>query len=179
MPLGDTSPKYAKQKKSVVRPLTLLHSKRPKLYGVLAVLRAIGLMSFSLSNTSHNIVPLGDTSPKYAKQKKSVVRPLTLLHSKRPKLYGVLAVLRAIGLMNFSLSNTSHNIVPPGDISPKYAKQKKSVVRPLTLLHSKRPKLYGVLAVLRAIGLTNSSLSNTSHNIVHPGDISPEYAKQK
>ena len=30
---------------------------------------------------------------------------LTLLHSKRPKLYGVLAVLSAIGLCNIIISN--------------------------------------------------------------------------
>ena len=54
---------------------------------------------------------------------------LTLLHSKRPKLHRVLAVLSATGL---------------------------------TLLHSEWPKLYGVLDILSAIGLIRRGNSDNS-----------------
>ena len=57
------------QSKKICDTFSLIALKTAKTQ-VLAVLRAIGLTNSSLSNTSHNIVPLGDTSPKYAKQKK-------------------------------------------------------------------------------------------------------------
>ena len=55
--------------------LTLLHSERSKLYGVLTALSAIG-------------VKFIDEHPMR----------VTLLHSERSKLYGVLTALSAIGV---------------------------------------------------------------------------------
>ena len=76
---------------------------------------------------------------------------LTLLHSERPKLHRVLAILSAIGLrrlLNIGKWNVEDR-----------AKMKLQELLPLevcqyilTLLHSERPKLHWVLAILSAIG---------------------------
>ena len=70
---------------------------------------------------------------------------LTLLHSERPKLYTMLALLSATGLKVISI---------------------------LTLLHSKWPKLYGVLAILSTIGLkliqNEVSVLIKAHSFIKP-----------
>ena len=45
-----------------------------------------------------NLLSSDFTSDKSLHEKGLVMMPLTLLHSERPKLYGVLAILSAIGL---------------------------------------------------------------------------------
>ena len=132
--------------------LTLLHSERPKLYGVLAFLSAIIICHCILYPQSSH---------------------LTLLHSEGPKLYGVLAILSAIGLNTLSL----HHVPSVLKFNPTALRRAKnlwsfglsecnrvnycvtaSCTLSFTLLHSEGPKLYRVLTFLSAIVLNTLSL---------------------
>ena len=91
--------------------------------------------------------------------------PLTLLHSKGPKLYTILAFVSPIGSkvdkrMLFLL-------LPPFSIGIKHYKERICSSRrklfPLTLLHSEGPKFYAILAILSVIGLRVYQLLGFCH----------------
>ena len=70
---------------------------------------------------------------------------LTLMHSERPKLHRVLAVLSATGL-NKLHSRDYESAIHYNEL----VSRNNELV--FTLLHSERPKLHRVLAVLSATG---------------------------
>ena len=85
---------------------------------------------------------------------------LIVLHSEWPKLFGVLAILSAIGLTlivpeiktfefanSIDLNEVAHSESPHLDLH--------QFLYSLTLLHSERPKLYLILAFLSAIRLNS------------------------